>query len=172
VRSLAESMAPLYKARRVWGKLPLLLRGILAYGALLSIFAVAHYYLRGPQDGQDESPTIKRSPNRRAQKQGMNESPEQRLAYLDASIEGHRVGEDHPTVERIRSLLESVSEQTGESPDEIADQTAASVQAARESHNKVITNLYLLEEASLLLDTSPGMSYREAADLIIKISLR
>lgn len=165
-------MAPLYKARRLWGRIPLLLRGILAYGVLLSIFAVAHYYLRGPQDGQVESPTIKRTPARRAQKQDKNESPEQRLAYLDASIEGQQVGEDHPTIERIRSLLESISEQTGESIEEIAEQTAACTQAAREDHNKVITNLNLLEEASLLLDTSPGMSYREAADLIVKISIR
>jgi hypothetical protein len=168
-------MAPFYKARRLWGKLPLLLRGILAYGALLSIFAFVHYYLRGPQDGQDgqvESPAIKRTPVRRAQKQANNESPEQRLAYLDASIEGQQVGEDNPSIERIRSLLESVSEQTGESLEDIAEQTAACTKAAREDHNKVITNLNLLEEASLLLDTSPGMSYREAADLIIKISLR
>jgi hypothetical protein len=165
-------MAPFYKARRLWGKLPLLLRGILAYGVLLSTFALVHYSLRGPQDGQVEGPTNKRTPGRRAQKQAKSESPEQRLAHLDASIEGNQVGEDNPAIERIRTLLESVSEQTGESPDEIADQTAACTRAARESHNKVITNLYLLEEASLLLETSPGMSYREAADLIIKISLR
>jgi hypothetical protein len=165
-------MAPFYKASRLWGKLPLLFRGILAYGALLTLFAAAHYYLRGPSDGDIVTPRVHRTANRHAPKQVQGEPPELRLATLDAEAEGRKIGEDHPSIERIRSLLETVSEQTGEGPDEIAEKSAACTQEAREKHNKVITNLRLLEEASLLLDTSPGMNYREAADLIIKISLR
>lgn len=70
------------------------------------------------------------------------------LEYMLASIDaGYRVTENTIEVKRFRYLLKDLSELTGESQYDIADQTVKSTNHARESYGKEIKNLAMMERA-------------------------
>jgi hypothetical protein len=169
-------MAVFIKARRLWGKTPLTLQWVLAFSALLLVFSLTQYILYGTSNERIAGNYNRRKGPARVPKQARipqtDQPPENRLAYLDAQNEGRQIGDDHPTVDRIKELLEIISEQTGEDYQEIAEQTIACTELAREKHGKIITNLRLLEEASTLLEASPGTSYRDAAELVMKLMVQ
>lgn len=89
---------------------------------------------------------------------------EYQLAYLDS---GHLPRGNDISATRIRYLLSTISDTTGDSMREIADRTVGCTDVIRRKYGREVKNEEFLEEAKEFVLTAPKTKYSDAASFLV-----
>jgi|SRR2546423_8890154 len=85
---------------------------------------------------------------------------EYKLAFIDSLKEPGYLHDDDVRINRIRFLLNSISERTGDSKETIADWTVRSTQVLHNEYGRDVKNVEFLEQCKNFLDADPKIKLK------------
>ena len=99
-----------------------------------------------------------------------NKSLEYKIAYIDSVKSDSSLKDDDARINRIRYLLESISQQTGDTKEHIGDVTVGATKTIHDQYGKDISNAEFLEQARDFVENMPKktkLDYAHAATLLV-----